>query len=296
MLLGCGERTISAGGDETGSADTDEGGELFSCVGPNAPTGPVVLVSGAMQPATFARVGERIYWADAWDQWTPEKPSLTLYRADVGTNGEWVAVAVEQPGINEIVATQDAIYWVVEGSSEGSGALLRASLDDEIEILDDDLLAPRALALGDADEWIYYVEGGNLNEPNAQVLRIRPDGSSKQLLAQGDGTIEDLAVDDSQVWWVSSINHEIWRVSKDGSGQSIFAEVEFPTKIQVHDGVSWVVALSRLFRLSSGEDPDYLDPTGDFATMAADSDHLYVTRRNAFRRLADWLGISLFLR
>ncbi|HLT40844.1 MAG TPA: hypothetical protein VK034_31420, partial [Enhygromyxa sp.] len=253
ILLGCGGRTVSAGEDETGSTDTNE---LRSCEGPNAPSDPVELVGGEMQPGTFVRVGQRIYWADAWDEWSDEQPATTLYRTDLAAGEPWVAVAVDQPGINELVATADAIYWVVEGLSQPGGSLLRANLDDEIEILDDGLLSPRALTVGDANEWIYYVEGGDLAQANAKVLRIRPDGSSRQVIADSVGQIEDLAVDESHVWWVTPVTFEVWRADKGGGEVELIAELPNPAQIEVQGGFAWTLGLTGLYRISAGGEPD----------------------------------------
>lgn len=287
--LACGGRTIGSevgddeiGDDEIGPEDTDSPSDLLSCEGPDAPSEAVELVSGEMQPETFVRVGERIYWADAWDEWGDEPPSTTLYRTEATAGGEWIPVAVDQPGINEIRSDGEAVYWVVEGVVQPSGALLRANLDDDIEILDEGLLRPRALTIDDANEWIYYVEGGELAKADAKVLRIRPDGGSKQLLAESLGRIEDLAVDENHVWWVSSINDEVWRVGKDGGAQQLVAETTFPMQIEVHDGVGWIISILGLYRVSAGPPPYFVNGhTGPYE-IAADSSHVYLTDWNQF--------------
>jgi hypothetical protein len=282
----CGERSLSAGSDASsdtsGTADAGDPSQLLSCEGPNAPSEAVELVGGEMQPATFVRVGERIYWADAWDRWADEPPSTTLYRTDAATDGPWISVADEQPGINQIVSDGESIYWVVEGLSQASGELLRAGLDDEIEILDSGLLQASALTLGDANQWVYYAERGNWGELDAKLLRVRPDGSSKQEIVQTLGEITDIEVDETHVWWVAPTNDGVWRVGKDGSGQELVAETYSPEQIEVHDGLAWTISLSGLYRIEVGEEPYFVAGLSGPYELAADASHVYLPRWNSF--------------
>lgn len=278
-LLGCGGRTISSGGDETGSESEEDLEALLSCEGPHAPTEPVELVSGEMQPTTFARVGERIYWADGWDPWGDE-PSTTLYRTKAAAGEPWVVVAEAQPGVNQIVGSAEGIFWVVEGSSDGEGALLRANLDDEVEVLDDNLLSPRALSLG-GDGWIYYAEGFDWDQPAAKILRIRPDGSSKQLLSESNGEVNDVAIEESHVWWATSYPDQVWRVDTQGGQPELIATV-YTERIEVQGGVAWTLGFTGLYKIVVGDEPHFVNGFSGPYELAVDSEHAYITMWNIF--------------
>jgi hypothetical protein len=279
----CGGRELPADADagtgESGSADTDEPLGPSVCEGPDAPSEPLVLVEGDMQPANFVRVGERIYWAD-------EEPSTTLYRVDAATNNPWIAVTEDQPGINRIVSDAEFVYWTVEGLSQPGGQLLRASLDDEIELLDSGLHESAIpLTIDHTDDWIYYAEGGDSNPfEGGKLLRIRPDGSSKQVLAENlDGIIHDIEVDETHVWWVSSVSGSVGRVAKDGGDLELITDWdEMPFQIEVEDGIGWTIGLLGLYRVEPGEPPYFVNGHSGPYEIAADSTHVYMASWNLF--------------
>ena len=288
----CGERTLSGGsegggsetGSETGSADTDDPAELLSCEGPNAPDAPVLLVEGDMQPYTFARIGDRIYWADGWEKWTDPDPITTVYRADAATMGSWTVVAEGQAGVNEMVSDGEFVYWIVEGHSDSNGELLRASLDDEVKVLDSGLTYGRAIELDDANGWIYYAEAGEETQAiPGRILKIRPDGSDKQVLAENADEINDLAIDETHIWvadWIGSV----WRVGKGGGEPELLSpwEDSDAIKIDVSDGVAWTVGVSGMHRVQAGEPDFFRGGCSNPFSIATDSNHVYATCWNFF--------------
>ena len=274
LALGCGERSIAADGgelDETGGPV-----ETLICEGPDAPSEPVLLVEGNMQPGPFVRVGDRVYWADAWDEWADEQPSVTLYRAQLDQPEEWVPVATEQPGINQIVSDGEHVYWVVEGLAQPGGKLLRAGLDDAIEVLDEDLHGPRALTLGDGGEWVYYADGGELGEPGARILRVRPDGTDKQVLAESHGQVTDIAVDSEHAWWTVPIEYEVWRVGKDGgTPELVGASFDYAERVEVSAGFAWTIGSTGVYRIEPGVPAYFVNGYYGPNELAVTETHLY---------------------
>lgn len=295
LALGCGGRTIAADGGELdgtdqGTGETGDFAESLSCEGPDAPSEPVLLVEGHMLPGPFVRVGDRVYWADAWDEWADEQPSVTLYRAQLDNPNEWVAVATEQPGINQIVSDGEHVYWVVEGLTQPDGELLRAGPDNAIEILDKGLHSPRALTLGDGGEWVYYADGGELGEPGARILRVRPDGSDKQVLAESHGRVTDIAVDDQHLWWTVPIKGDVWRVSKGGgTPELVGTDINYPVQIETSAGFAWTIGLSGLHRIEAGVPTYFINGRSGPYELAVTGTHLYFPYWNEVEDDLGWV-------
>ncbi|MFV8752386.1 hypothetical protein ACNOYE_17715 [Nannocystaceae bacterium ST9] len=257
LPLACGGRTVDTseqGDDELGEGDSndDDASDPLSCEGPDAPSGPIELVAGAMQPGPFVRVGERVYWADAWDEGADEAPSITLYRSDAATGDSWIPVALDQPGIHEIRSDGEAVYWVTHGAAQSSGALVRASLDDEITILDQGLLKPRALSFDaahhpaaievqDAVAWVFGLTG-----LHRIVVGEPPD------FVAGHGGPYELAVDSNHVYFASwnvfedTALGEVIRVALsegEADAEWVTSEGPRPTAVRVDDdAVYWATA------------------------------------------------------
>lgn len=281
LALGCGERSIAADGGEEGTGETGTELEPLSCEGPDAPSEPVLLVEGGMQPGPFVRVGDRVYWADAWDEWADEQPSVTLYRAQLEQPEDWVPVAIEQPGINQIVSDGEHVYWIVEGLAQPDGKLLRAGPDDAIEVLDEGLYGPRALTLGDGGEWVYYADGGGLAEPGARILRVRPDGADKQVLAESHGQVTDIAVDGEHVWWTIPFKGEVWRIGKaGGSPELVGADIVQPEQVETNAGFAWTLSLTGLYRIKAGAPPYFINGHIGPFELAVTETHLYLAQHN----------------
>lgn len=288
LLAGCGGQTVSVGDDEVGEDGAAPEGEFVEqlCARADAPTGPVALVAGPMLPESFARVGDQIYWADDWDHASSGDPPLhTLYRSELGGDGPWVAVADEQPGIHRVLADDEAVYWLTEGAPFGAGQLLRASLDDEVELLEDDLRAPRALSFGPADDpWLYYsTDAGPNPSDGVALLRIPRAGGEPELLAEGPGRVQDLAIDQTHLWWVSWSTPEVWRVDKQGGEPEQIAEFELGgSQVVVHEGVAWILAYTGFYRILPGQAPEFIDGLSGPHALAKDDEHTYLAKWNGF--------------
>lgn len=287
--LSCGGDVVSAGSegvdDESGSVeDTGSPTDPLSCEGPGAPTEPIMLVGGQMQPGHFARLGERIYWADQWDRWDDDDEELsTLYRTEMASDEPWVPVAPDQVRFNRLTSDGQSLYWIVAGPSALAGQLLRASLADEVELVDQGLLAPTALTLDLDLAWLYYAEAPQVDKLiESRLWRIRPDGADKQLLASNEWAISDIAVNENQLWWATDIAGEIWRAAKDGSQAELIADVVSPVAFELGEGVVWVNSFGNLLRVTPGEEPYFFAGGAKNLELAVDSAHIYVPEWNVF--------------
>lgn len=279
----CNGRSIDPGGDdEVGDSD---GGSDWShpCASPDAPTGPVELVSGAMTPGPFVRVRDRVYWADNWDVWTSDYVHVRW--APVDDPEDWHTVTESPRGVYAMAGNEDAAFWLEGDHGTPSGGLWRIDSDDEPTLLDEGLTRPVGLRHrpGPAGGWLYYgSRAGSTPDAPYQLLRARADGSETTLLAETPGDVQVIDLSPTHLWW-GDFSGEIWRLPFDGDTPELVFESEAaPSDMAIVEPHAFVVSITSLYRLTPGAEPEYVESLGDNRGLAATDSHIYFSAQNVF--------------
>lgn len=282
-LAACNGRSIDpAGDDEVG--DEGEGSDWASlCAGPDAPTQPVELVSGAMTPGPFARVHDRVYWADQWNPFDDEPVHVQWAHLDAPM--DWHTVTDSPRAVRALAGNTESAFWLEGDFNTPNGELWRVDADGELTLLDEALTEPQALEhrAGLQGGWLYYTSRSD-STPEAvyQVRRAQANGDGVDLLAEAPELIVAMDLSPTQLWWADFAGG-VWRMPLDGGEPELAFDTEtFPDDLEVVDPHVFVRAITGLYRLSPGAEPYYLGGLGAIGTMAGTDTHIYVNRHNVF--------------
>lgn len=168
------------------------------------------LVTGQEDPSYLAIAGGLLFWTNFGDDSV----------AQSATDGTSQAVlAAMQAGPAGIAADLTHVYWVNHGASSGNdGSILEAPVDGSAPPapIAENVPYPWGVAIDDSFVYWTHWEGGG------GVIRA-PRGSMGQgpftTIATGD-VPNNLAVDDTHVYWVLRTSGTVRRAPKDGLGQA----------------------------------------------------------------------------